>query len=271
MWFRGRGRKRAERDPAKVASLVESEADGDDGGAAVLAAVADIAGPPVLPQLPTLPVVGGGAGVSRPKAAPQHALADMWDTVGKAAPACAAAADPAPRHVLRGPDPVDVPPAPPEIAPPPRTLGAAVSAVPTAAAQPQPMTAPVAQTRTPTAMGALPVGFLVVVGGPGRGAHFALEAGVSQIGRGPDEDIPLTFGDSAIARHAHASVAFDAEACAFYVGHGGTKNMVRLNGKPVLSTEALHSHDILRVGETSLMFVALCGEAFDWNRDGGHG
>lgn len=109
-----------------------------------------------------------------------------------------------------------------------------------------------------------PVGWLIVVEGPGRGACFALASGVSQIGRGEDETVSLNFGDMAISRNAHASVAYDAETHEFYIGHGGKKNIVRRNGKPVLATEPLHSRDLIRIGETTLLFVALCDARFNW-------
>ncbi|MCY1128268.1 FHA domain-containing protein [Frigidibacter sp. RF13] len=109
-----------------------------------------------------------------------------------------------------------------------------------------------------------PVGWLAIVDGPGRGNSIALQAGVSQIGRGDDQAIQLNFGDMAISRSNHAAIAFDHEDRRFYLGHGGKTNIVRLNGKPVLSTEALESGDKIRIGETTLRFVALCGPDFHW-------
>ena len=50
----------------------------------------------------------------------------------------------------------------------------------------------------------------------------------------------------------------------FYLGHGGKMNLVRLNGRPVLSTEELDSNDLIRIGETTLKFVAFCGPDFSW-------
>ncbi len=112
---------------------------------------------------------------------------------------------------------------------------------------------------------AFPVGWLVVVAGPGRGAAFALRDGVSRIGRGEDQAVSLNFGDNSISRENHLSVAYDAEQNAFYVGQSGRANLVRLNNRPLLSTEPLRSGDQLRVGETTLRFVALCDEGFAWS------
>ncbi|MEO0830357.1 MAG: FHA domain-containing protein, partial [Pseudomonadota bacterium] len=112
--------------------------------------------------------------------------------------------------------------------------------------------------------GPFPVGWLVVIAGPGRGTQFSLHSGLAQIGRDDDQAVQLDFGDAAISRSNHASVAFDPETNAFLLGHGGKSNIVRLNGTPLLSTESLVSGDLIRVGETMLRFVAMCDEEFNW-------
>lgn len=110
-----------------------------------------------------------------------------------------------------------------------------------------------------------PVGWLVVTDGPGRGRSFALHKGVSTIGTDPGETIPLAFGDKEIATTNHASVAYDAAVNAFFIGHGGKQSIVRVNGKPVLSTEPLETHSQIVIGGTTLTFVALCNTAFNWD------
>ena len=109
-----------------------------------------------------------------------------------------------------------------------------------------------------------PVGWIVVVKGPGRGESFTLKAGVSPIGRDEDQAVQLDFGDTSVSRTNHASIAFDDEDKTFYIGHGGKSNLVRLNGKPLLSTETLKDGDLIRIGETTLRLVALCGQDFSW-------
>ena len=39
-----------------------------------------------------------------------------------------------------------------------------------------------------------------------------------------------------------------------------------MNGMPVLSTEELSNGDTIRIGETTLKFIALCGDDFNWNK-----
>ncbi|MEL7395088.1 MAG: FHA domain-containing protein [Pseudomonadota bacterium] len=110
-----------------------------------------------------------------------------------------------------------------------------------------------------------PVGWLVVVEGPGQGSAFTLHDGVASIGRGEDQTVSLAFGDNSISRENHAAIAYDDEQRSFFLGHGGKTNLVRLNGRPVLSTEELKSDDLIRIGETTMRFVALCGATFSWS------
>ncbi|WP_170341639.1 FHA domain-containing protein [Ruegeria arenilitoris] len=123
-------------------------------------------------------------------------------------------------------------------------------------------TEPVAKTETAGAT--FPVGWLAVTSGPGRGSSITLTEGLMQIGRNDDQAIQLDFGDTGISRSNHAVIAYDPEDRKCYLGHGGKANLVRLNGKPVLSTVPLSSGDLIRISETSLRFVAFCDENFDW-------
>ena len=110
-----------------------------------------------------------------------------------------------------------------------------------------------------------PTGWLVIKSGPGRGAAFPVMRGVSQIGRGTDQTIALDFGDMAISRQNHAAIAYDPASHQFHVGHGGKSNLVRLNGKPLLSTEVAGDGDEIQIGETTLVLKVLCTPEFNWS------
>ena len=116
----------------------------------------------------------------------------------------------------------------------------------------------------PAAYTKFPLGWLIVVGGPGRGAAFTLFNGVSKIGRGKDQTVPLDFGDNSISRENHAAIAYDPMQKSFFIGHGGKANLVRRNDRPVLSTEQLLAGDTITIGETILRFIPLCGPEFTW-------
>ena len=109
-----------------------------------------------------------------------------------------------------------------------------------------------------------PVGLVMVVKGPGFGECFAIQPGMSQIGREEGQAIQLDFGDMAISRENHAAIVYDPKEHSFLLGHGGKSNLVRLNGKPVVSTNDLANGDEIEIGETRLRFVALCSKDFNW-------
>lgn len=121
-----------------------------------------------------------------------------------------------------------------------------------------------AEKVAPKARAKFPVGWVLVVSGPGRGECFALENGMSQIGRGEDQTVQLDFGDNTISRQNHAAIVYDPETHIFMLGHGGKKNIVRLNGTPVISNEKLTTNDEIKIGETKMRFIALCTEEFNW-------
>lgn len=109
-----------------------------------------------------------------------------------------------------------------------------------------------------------PVGWLLVVEGPGRGHCFSLFAGLAQIGRSDENAVQLDFGDSSVSRNNHAAIVYDPAERNFVLGHGGKANIVRLNGKPVIANEDLNDGDKVKIGETTLQLKALCGADFDW-------
>ncbi len=123
---------------------------------------------------------------------------------------------------------------------------------------------PVKKTAVTTSF---PVGWLVITSGPGRGTSLALTEGLLQIGRNDDQALQLDFGDNGISRSNHAVIAYDAEERKCFLGHGGKANLVRLNGSPVLSTLPLTNGDMIRISETTMRFVSLCDENFDWRDD----
>jgi len=109
-----------------------------------------------------------------------------------------------------------------------------------------------------------PVAIVMVVQGPGQGEAFALQSGMSQIGRGDDQAIQLNFGDMAVSRTNHAAIVYDPKDHSFLLGHGGKSNIVRLNGQPVVATSALANGDEIEIGETVMRFVAICSDDFNW-------
>ncbi|MBY5918459.1 FHA domain-containing protein [Rhizobium leguminosarum] len=111
----------------------------------------------------------------------------------------------------------------------------------------------------------LPVGFVVIVSGPGRGSHFPIYNGMNSLGRDASNTIVIDFGDDKISRESHCFLTFDDEDGAFWIQHGGKSNLVRLNDKPVMEPVAMTDGDYIRVGASKFRFVALCNASFNWS------
>lgn len=109
-----------------------------------------------------------------------------------------------------------------------------------------------------------PVGWLVIIEGPGTGAWFTLQSGLTQIGRGEGQTICLNYGDTAISRATHASVAYEPADHRFRLGQGECKNDILVNGTSVQGTTDLAHGDLITVGETTLRLAAFCDDRFAW-------
>lgn len=108
------------------------------------------------------------------------------------------------------------------------------------------------------------VGWLVVIGGPGRGKSVPLGYGMNPIGRSSDERVALDFGDEEISRSAHAMISFDPRGKRFYIQHGGGTNLTYVGDDPVLVPRELFGREEIGLGKTKLCFVPFCSQTFDW-------
>ncbi|EXJ09086.1 MULTISPECIES: FHA domain-containing protein [Nitrincola] len=107
------------------------------------------------------------------------------------------------------------------------------------------------------------VGWVVVVDGPGKGSALPLGYGMNTIGRANCR-VNLNFGDLDISREPHASITYDPRGRAFYVNHGGGKNLTYMNDAPVLQPLILNGGEVINLGLTALKFVPFCCKEFDW-------
>ena len=131
--------------------------------------------------------------------------------------------------------------------------------------------AEVAGIAEPQQLVMFPTGWLVVTKGSGLGATFPLKQGMSVIGRGSDQAVSLDFGDMSISRSNHAAIAYDPTLHQFHVGHGGKSNLVRLNGRPLLSSVEIRDGDEIQIGETTLLLKVLCTPEFNWSKSKSEG
>lgn len=114
------------------------------------------------------------------------------------------------------------------------------------------------------------VGWLVILEGPGRGQHCPVYYGQNSIGRGEEQRIRLNFGDARITRDTHAFLVYDDLVRKFYLRDNGKATLLRLNNVAVMMPTEVTDRDIISIGDTVMLFVALCGADFDWlESDGG--
>ena len=109
-----------------------------------------------------------------------------------------------------------------------------------------------------------PVGWLVVVRGPGKGHVLPLGIGLNVIGRAPDMRVCIDFGDSNISRSNHARIVYEPRERRFLLLHGDGTNLTYLNNQLVIDAVDLASGSEVQIGNTTLRFQALCGKDFDW-------
>lgn len=108
------------------------------------------------------------------------------------------------------------------------------------------------------------VGWLVILKGPGKGNSIPLGHGMNLIGRSSSQRIPLPYGDKLISSEDHAKIMYEDRE--FYIAHGSGKNITKVNGKMVPNMIQLQNHALIQLTKaTTLAFVALCGEDFDWS------
>ena len=106
-------------------------------------------------------------------------------------------------------------------------------------------------------------GWLVVTAGPGRGQVLTLGYGINDIGSGPGARIRLNFGDPDIVPDNHAAILYTTRSRRFYLSCSAFRE-VWLNTAPAVDSTELTGGEMLRLGQTRMRFVRLCGPDFDW-------
>lgn len=108
------------------------------------------------------------------------------------------------------------------------------------------------------------VGWLIVTKGPGRGNFRGVYYGQNSIGRGPDQRISLDFGDQRISRETHAYLVYDEMHRKYFLRDNGKSNVIRHKNNLVMIPTEIADRDEITIGDTTLLFVALCNATFDW-------
>lgn len=107
------------------------------------------------------------------------------------------------------------------------------------------------------------VGWLVCIQGKDFGSSFTLQLGKNYIGRAAHMDVVLQ-GDESIGMEKHAAVYYVPKYRRFAAEPGTAGKRFLVNREDVLRPVWIKQHDILTMGNTSLMFFPCCGEHFSW-------
>lgn len=109
-----------------------------------------------------------------------------------------------------------------------------------------------------------PVGWLVIVRGPGKGHVLTLGNGMNAIGRGENSRVRVDFGDDGVSRDNHARLVYEPRQRCFLLSHGEGANLTYLNGEVVLQSQPIESGAEIQIGDTTMRFQSFCSQAFDW-------
>ncbi|MGF1527150.1 MAG: FHA domain-containing protein, partial [Candidatus Competibacterales bacterium] len=109
-----------------------------------------------------------------------------------------------------------------------------------------------------------PAGWLAVVEGPGRGAVLGLSSGPNTIGRDFESRVRIDFGDHDIALQDHALILYDPQQRSFRLTRGEGKRPVTVDDVPLTRAIPLRGGEFITLGRTTLRFIPLCDDRFDW-------
>ncbi len=108
------------------------------------------------------------------------------------------------------------------------------------------------------------VGWLVALNGDNKGQDYRIHEEKNYIGRNPNSDICIR-GDQAISKENHACIAYETKHKKFFFIPGNSRNIAYINENAIFTTTELKPYDIIELGVTKFVFVAFCGDKFDWD------
>lgn len=107
-------------------------------------------------------------------------------------------------------------------------------------------------------------GWLVCVKGRYMGRDFRLQFGKNTIGRKETNSICLS-GDVGVSREPQAIVVYEPASNRFFAIPGTARELAYINGEVLLERVELHKNDVIEMGETQLIFIPCCDDAFNWS------
>ena len=108
-------------------------------------------------------------------------------------------------------------------------------------------------------------GWLVCMTGSEKGKDFRLHTGKNFIGRATSMDVILV-DDKKISRQKHCAVIYEPKENRFFVSPEGG-NTTYLNDEMINKAENLKEGDIIRIGDTGLLFIPFCKGERTWEEE----
>lgn len=108
------------------------------------------------------------------------------------------------------------------------------------------------------------VGWLIAISGSEKGKDYRIINERNFIGR--SENMHIVLGnDINVARKNHCSISYLPKQRIFMLSPGEGSGLVYLQGVALYESKQIFNMDIIEIGENRYIFVALCGDKFDWN------
>ena len=110
------------------------------------------------------------------------------------------------------------------------------------------------------------VGWITCIEGHDKGKDYRIVSERNFIGRGENMNIQI-LGDSMISRKNHCSISYNPKQRKFMLTPGDANGLIYLNGEAVYNTVELRAYSVMEMGESKFVFVNLCGDYFDWEKE----
>lgn len=107
------------------------------------------------------------------------------------------------------------------------------------------------------------VGWLVCTKGPHLGESFVIVSGRNSVGRSRTNTICISK-DNSVSRDKHTWVIYEPKERKFFIQVGESSGLTYVNGQNILQSVEIKDREIMEIGTTTLMLVALCDEKFSW-------
>lgn len=108
------------------------------------------------------------------------------------------------------------------------------------------------------------VGWLVCIYGPEKGKDYKIYSEKNFIGRAQDMEISIKL-DKNIEDRNHCFITYNPKQRRFVISPGEAKSIIYVRNKAIYETNEIFNYDILEIGNSRFIFIALCGTNFDWD------